>query len=201
MAYVGGAVVDNEPLGPDDVAAFIDGHLEGDELARVEAHLADNPAARQELIKVSRIISSAPKQESRQQFRFARLIGFAAAAAIAFVLIRPGDAPRESARPSTERRGIGEEPERVEIVSPGDAQRLTGDKQSFAWHAVDGARYRVVILDNNGNTVYENTQSDTLLALPPAVRSAGTYYWSVDAQYADGTSITSGAHEFVLTGK
>jgi hypothetical protein len=201
MIDAGAAVIDNEPLDPDDLAAFLDGNLEGSDRARVEALLADNPAARQELIKASRIMSSAPKKKAKRQFRFTPLIGLAAAAAIAVVLIRPGETARESTPVSAERRGMGDEPERVEIVSPADAQRLTGDKSPFAWHPVNGARYRVVILDNDGNTVYENTQTDTLLTLPSSVRSAGTYYWSVDAQYADGTSITSGAHEFVLTGK
>jgi len=201
MTHAGAAVIDNGPLDPKDLAAFLDGNLEGTDRERVEALLADNPAARQELIKASRIMSSAPKKETRRRFRFTPLIGLAAAAALAVVLIRPGDTARESAPVSTERRGIVDEPERVEIVFPSDAQRVTEAKQPFAWHAVNGARYRVVILDSSGNTVYENTQSDTLLTLPSSVRSAGTYYWSVDAQHADGTSITSGAHEFVLTGK
>jgi hypothetical protein len=201
MTDAGAAVIDNEPLNPDDLAAFLDGKLEATDRARLEALLADNPAARQELIKASRIISSAPKREVRRQFRFNPLIGLAAAAAIAVVLIRPADTARESAPVSAERRGIGDEPERVEIVSPGDAQHVSSDTQPFAWHAIEGARYRVVILDNDGNTVFENTQSDTLLKLPSSVRAAGTYYWSVDALAADGTSITSGAHEFVLTGK
>ena len=201
MTDCGAAVIDNEPLNPDDVAAFLDGKLEGDELTRVEAHLAYNPLARQELIKASRIISSAPKREVKRPFRFAPLIGLAAAAAIAVVMIRPGDTARESSAVATERRGAGDEPDRVEIVSPGDDQTIVGSKQPFAWHPVDGSTYRVVIQDISGNTVFQTTLSDTSLALPASVRAAGTYYLSVDALAPDGTSITSGPHQFLLNKK
>ena len=58
------AVMDREPLTAGEIAAFLDGRLEGPELSRVQAVLAADPAARQELIKASRILASAPS--SRQ---------------------------------------------------------------------------------------------------------------------------------------
>ena len=181
----GAAVIDNEPLNPGDIAAFLDGRLEGAERTRVESQLADNPASRQELIKASRIISSAPKKEVRRQTRFTPLIGLAAAAAIAVVLIQPSDTARESAPVSTERRGIGDEPDRVEILSPRDGQSLGNSEREFAWNSVAGSKYHVVIQDVTGRTVHAADVTDTLLTLPASVRAAGTYYWSVDAVTAD----------------
>ena len=56
-------VLENDSLTPHEVAAFLEGRLEGEELTRVESYLADHPSARQELIKASRIIESAPQRE------------------------------------------------------------------------------------------------------------------------------------------
>ena len=117
-------MIENDPLTPHEIAAFLEGRLEGDELTRVESYLADNPSARQELIKASRIIQSAPQREVKRSRRFYPLVGLAAAAAIALVFIQPGDVKQISVPVSTERRGVGDAPEQVVLVSPLDGGEI-----------------------------------------------------------------------------
>jgi len=194
-------VIENDPLTPHEVAAFLEGRLEGDELTRVESYLADNPSARQELIKASRIIQSAPQREVKRSRRFYPLVGLAAAAAIALVFIQPGDVKQISVPVSTERRGVGDAPEQVVLVSPLDGGEIKDRALPLTWHAVDGATYRIFISDASGNSVFKTSTSDTSLVLPETVKSGGTYYWSVDAISPDGSSSTSGYHEFRLIGR
>ena len=134
-------VIGNDaPLDADDVAAFLDGRLEGDELARVEAYLAANPTARQELIKAARILSSVPEKKAKSRRRYYPAAGLAAAAVLAIVIFNTGnDIRRTSAPVSNERRGIADEPGRIQVVFPGDRQQITGDTPRFAWRAVAGA--------------------------------------------------------------
>src|SRR6185503_12277086 len=184
------SMLENDPLTPDEVAAFLDGKLEGVELERVESHLAANPAARQEIIKASRIIATSPRRQGRKWSRLYPLAGLAAAAAIAIVVLRPDGAPASHSPVSTERRGIADEPDRIVVVSPADAGHVSSRDETFTWRAVEGATYRVVISDASGNTVFQTDTGDTTLVIPPSVRAAGTYYWRVDARAADGTSLT-----------
>ncbi len=194
-------VFDDDGLTPQEVASFLDGRLAGEELARVESYLADHPSARQELIKASRIIQSAPAREVKRPRRFYPLIGLVAAAAIVLVLIRPNDVNPVRTPVSTERRGIGDEPEQIVLVSPMDAGELKDRTQPLTWHAVAGATYRIFIADASGNSIVRTSTSDTSLVLPETVQAGATYYWRVDAIAPDGSSSTSGYHEFRLIGR
>lgn len=194
------AVIENEPLTPHEIAAFLEGRLEGKELTRVESYLADHPHARQELIKASRIIQSAPPKESKRSRRLYPLIGLAAAAAIAVMFIRPAGVNQLSAPVSTERRGLADEPERIVLISPVDAGEIKDREEPLTWNSVDNATYQVAITDPAGNTILRTNTSDTSLVLPESVR-AGTYYWRVDARSPDGASSTSGFHEFRVIGQ
>lgn len=194
-------VSDDDALTPDEVASFLDGRLSGQELARVEAYLADNPSARHEIIEAARIITTAPKRELKRSRGAYPLVALAAAAAIAIVLIQPRDALRGGATVPTERRGIADEPVRIELVSPSDGEDVSESGRPFKWRSVEAATYRLVVSDSSGRTIYQASTSDTSLILPQSLKKPGTYYWSVDALATDGASATSGAHEFVVTGR
>jgi hypothetical protein len=195
------AVIENDPLTPHEIAAFLEGRLEGDELSRVESYLADHPSARQEIIKASRIIQSAPERQVRRSRRFYPLIGLAAAAAIALVFIRPGDMNQVQGPISTERRGVTDGPDQVVLVSPLDAGEIKDRALPLTWHSVSGATYTIVITDASGNVIVQTSTSDTSLVLPENVKADGSYYWRVDANSPDGSSSTSGYHEFRLIGR
>lgn len=195
-----GVVSEGETLSPGDIAAFLDGRLVGEDLARVEARLADNPAARQELVEASRILVSAPQPSGQQRNHWIPLAGLAAVAALAFVAIRPRDDQRHSFPSSAERQGVVEERESISLIVPGNGQQLGAESRLFAWHAIEGASYRLIVSDAAGRTILRRNTADTVFAFPDALSDniRGTYYWSVDALAPNGSSVTSGVREFVL---
>lgn len=186
-------------LSPDALAAYLDGRLEGQELDRVEAHLADNPSARQELINASRIIAAAPQRHRRRSY-WIPLAGLAAAAAIAIVAGLPKMSLRDPASVSSERRGATEAYDRVVLLNPQNGQRVELSPLSLSWRSIDGASYRVVVSDATGKTLLQQNTYDTLVSIPDSVLASGngTYYWTVDALAPDGSSMTSGASEFIV---
>jgi len=191
--------MEKKGISPTELAAFLDGHLHGDELARVQSYLADNHEARQELIKASRMISTAPASADRRVWRWVVPgVGLAAAAAL-LIAIQPKSTSRPE-RLSAERRAPVEQSDRIELVSPANGQQLTEGAASFSWRRYDGASYRLVISDATGRILYEGTTSDTLVSISPSkLRGAsGKLYWTIDALAENGSSLTSGVSEFEI---
>jgi hypothetical protein len=191
-------VVSNEPIDPGEVAAFLEGTLAGEDLKRVEARLADDPAARQEIIKAARIISSAPQPRRRDTAGLSVLVTFAAAAAIAIVFIRPAASNRVDTNVPVERASVPAPAERVNVISPGERGTFGRPDEPLMWHAISGATYRVVVSDSLGQTVYQANTSDTAISIPLPLKGGSRYYWSVDALSPDGGSAPSGVHEFIV---
>lgn len=184
-----------------EVAAFIDGTLAGEDRERLEAYFADHPLARRELVHASRIVSTLPAVRSRNT-RWAQVSGLIAAAAVAVVLLRPGALPPEPVQSSSRQRGVIEESQSVTVVAPGAELTMAVADRAFVWRSIDGATYRLIVLDGDGRTILRQSTSDTTVSVPSKLaESAGTYYWSVDAQAPDGSSVTSGVREFTITSR
>lgn len=190
-------LIDDKRLSAAELAAFIDGRLQGAELERVQGYLADHPEARQELIAASRIVGSAPVRASQTIRRWAVPgIGLAAAAALLVVTqLRPNPKPEHI---STERREAVEQTDRIDLVSPANGEQLFAGPMVFSWHRYDGASYRLVISDATGRVLHEETTSDTLVSISPSVLkgTSGRLYWTIDALANNGSSLTSGVSEF-----
>lgn len=189
---------DPNSLSPEQIAAFIDGRVSNEERALIEAHLADNPAARAELVDAARIVAKAPGRRA-SRMRFAPIAAIAAAAVFAIVLLKPGSSETRSAPQPAERRGVTEQARAIEMVSPLEGGTLDSHG-AFTWHAVDGGSYTIFVLDEAGKTIFQGSIIDTVQPMPAALlkNGAGRYYWSVDALMSDGSSVTSGAREFVV---
>lgn len=196
----GSAVMEDESLSSGEVAAYLDGRLAGEELARVEDHLANNPSARREIIKASRIISSVPRRETKSRRWIPAAAGLAAVAALTLIGILPKSVGREATPVSSERRGLADEADKIDLVSPSDGERVTSNGMSFTWRPIGGATYRLVVSDAAGHTLLQRNTTDTLVTAPELSLKTGTgpYYWSVDALAPDGSSVTSGVREFVV---
>lgn len=197
------AVNEDDPLSEGEVAAYLDGRLEGAELARVEAHLADDPSARQEIIKAGRIIASAPR---RAEVRFRWLpatAGLAAIAALALIAVKPLSNGRDAAAISSERRGSADQFEKINLITPTDGEHVGVAERSFVWRPIEGATYMLVISDRTGLTLLSMSTTDTLVEVSASLFKAGggTYYWTVDALGPDGSSVTSGVREFVVSAR
>jgi hypothetical protein len=186
------------PLDPDEVAAFLDGRLEGEELERVQARFAEDAGARQELIKASRIVSTLPAKQRVRVGGLPLLAGLAAAAAIAFVVVQPSRQAISSVPVATERT-VTEDVDRLELTYPADGATISGTAKSLSWHSVSGVSYRLLVSDAQGRTVLEQTTSDTSVTMPATLRKGATYFWSVDALAPDGSSLTSGLREFTVS--
>jgi anti-sigma factor RsiW len=195
------AVMDRESPTAGEIAAFLDGRLEGAELSRVQAILAADPAARQELIKASRIVASAPSSREPKRSWVPAFATLAAAAAIAIVLIPARNLSRDSAPVSAERRAPADEAPKIQVVVPAEGSSVRNDDRPFTWRGVDGATYRVIVSDVAGNTVLQKNTTDTVLAIPEALltNEGATYYFAVYALLPDGSSLGSDAHEFVVS--
>ena len=71
----------------------------------------------------------------------------------------------------------------------------------FTWRSAEGAiAYRLELVDGVGDSVWEGTVGDTVLALPAgiALQPGQTYSWWVEARLADGTSRTSTVISFTI---
>lgn len=184
-----------------EVAAFIDGTNAGEDRERLEAYFADHPSARRELVQASRIVSTLPAERSRNT-RWAQVSGLIAAAAVAVVLLRPGDPPPKPVESSPSQRGVTDESQPITVVAPGAELTMTGADRAFVWRSIEGATYRLIVLDADGKTILLQSTSDTTVSVPSKFAdSGGTYYWSVDAQAPDGSSVTSGVREFTITSR
>lgn len=196
-AHVTESPLENSELSAADVAAFLDGQLEGDELKRVQDYLASHPDARQEIIKASRIVTSAPPiHANRRVPRWIYPAAALAAAAAVLVMVRP-EAPRTIDRTSTERTASVEGGERIELLSPANGQRVQRSSVSFAWRPYGNATYHFAVTDESGVILFDTITQDTLVTLDPSIaaKSRGKLYWSVEAQAENGSSARSALSE------
>lgn len=187
-----------DSVSPEEIAAFLDGSIAGQDRARVEAYFADNPDARRELIEASRIVATLPRRPVSRSW-FVPAAAVAAAAVIAIVLATPGNSNREATRVA-ERRGAAQPTQTVELIAPAKGEEL-GITEPFVWKSIEGASYTIFVLDPAGRTILQESTTDTVYSVPALVlkQSPGRYYWSVDAQMPDGSSTTSGSQEFVVS--
>jgi len=192
-----------EPLGEhltlQQMAALLDRELSGEKLDRVEAHLASCDACRREVVEVSRTVN--PKNDRRPWYALGAVA--AAASIVGVLLLAPGTGGISSAEDSIVRTGgqtvLDEGVPGIEVVSPTDAAVIARESSLFVWRSgVEGAVYRFTLTDENGDVLWTESTSDSVLSLTSEVtlRAGTTYYWFVDALLDDGSSATTGFHEF-----
>ena len=196
------AVSANGPLSPEDLAAYLDGRLNGQELERVESVLADSPSAREELVDVSRMISTIPERKPVLRRRW-MLPSLAAAAAVVLVTVPSLSRKPVERKVESDRRAVPDDDIRLRTLAPSDGATLNEDLPMFLWSALPGATYRLTVTTAEGETVWQTSTGDTAVSLPASTRISrgASYYWSVDALREDGSSATSGVLEFKLTAK
>lgn len=195
------AVIPDGPLPPEDVAAYLDGRLSGEELERVESVLAGSAEARAELVEASRLVATIPERQAQPKRQWVLVSAVAAAAVLALVMI-----PSLSQKPAiqqvaTERRAAVDGGARIRTVAPEDGEVVGSAGVRFTWDAVPAATYQLTVTDAQGRTVWQAATTDTTLVLPGIAKLSGpaSYYWNVDALASDGSSMTTGVREFKVT--
>lgn len=166
-----------------EMAAYLDRRLSEPDRERVEAHLAECAACRQEFREVSALMS-----RSARPRRLLVGAGILAAAASLFLFLRPSVVDPL--------RGGGPPPAIAVYGPTGDASLAS---LRFVWAAAPGAAgYRLTVSGGNGIPVWSGSVTDTVFVLPDSI-SLGVdqpYVWIVDALLADGSARSTGLHEF-----
>ena len=194
------AVSVDGPLPPEDMAAYLDGRLSGEELERVESALAGSAEARAELVEASRLIAMIPERQAQPKRQWVLVSAVAAAAVLAVVMVPPLFQKPAIEQVATERRAAADAGAGIRTVAPEDGAVVGSVGVRFAWDAIPAATYQLTVTDAQGRTVWQAATTDTTLVLPGTTKLRGpaSYYWNVDALAPDGSSMTTGVREFKI---
>jgi anti-sigma factor RsiW len=176
-----------------ELAAYLDGSASAALRERIEAHLADCPECRHDVV-------AARSLRPRRRFSSRRVVGaLAAAAAVLLVavtlVVRSGsNVVREPAM-----RGAASDTDRIAIFEPSGVAH--GRSVRFTWARVPSAlTYRLTVSRSDGASVWTRSVVDTSAFMPDSFVASGgqRYVWTVDALLSDGTERSSGLREFEL---
>ena len=166
-----------------EMAAYVDRRLGPADRERVEAHLAGCAECRHEMLEVRGLLRHAARP--RRLIVAASLL---AAAAALVLFVRPATlAPV---------RDAGTSPVLTAYGPTGDAALAS---LRFVWGAVPGvATYRLTVSGPDGAPVWSGSVADTAWALPDSVtlQVDQRYFWVADALLDDGSTRSTGLHEF-----
>ena len=197
---------ENAPSGCLDeaaLAAFVSGGT-GAHRTEVLAHLTVCARCRHAVAMLSRVLTDARiASEIRGapgagwSRRAGWTVGIAAAATIAFILLRPSR-PDELA-PGSELR----EPPITAVGSPtliaprGGVAAAPG----LLWsHVPRAERYRLRLYDSTGTALWEKETTDTMATVPSTLRFAhgATYFWKVEAKTGRSRWVASDLVQFTI---
>ena len=166
-------------LEPGEVAAYVDGAVEGPARRAIESHLAECVQCRSEVTEVGGVMRSIPRARSARLW----VPAVAAAAAVVVWWIAP---PVNPAPSDVNHRDVA-------VTSTAAPRPHSGRSASAApmatWSPVPSAdRYRVRVFDAAGTVLWERETVDTIAIVPDSVRlQAGTrYYWKVESHSGFG---------------
>lgn len=175
-----------------EIATYLDRRLPPEQLDRVEAHLAECPDCRDELLAARGLI-----RRVRRPRKLAALAAVAATAAI--VLLLPILVPRDAPAPQPQLRSPVQPPPLTAYGPVGE----TGTRvPTFVWAAVPGAAsYRLTVTQEGGESVWSANGTDTARTLPDSValHSGASYWWVADALIANGTTRSTGLRGFRIS--
>jgi hypothetical protein len=170
-------------IGEFEMAAYLDRRLGTAGRDRVEGHLAGCAECRQEMLEVQGLLG-----RSHRPRRLLVGASLLAAAAALVLIVRPTVIGPV--------RGGGS-PSALTVYGPtGDAAQSS---IRFVWGAAPGAAtYRLTVSGEDGVPVWSGSVADTLMALPDSVtlQVDHRYVWIADALMGDGSTRSTGLHEF-----
>jgi hypothetical protein len=172
-----------------DIAAYVDHAVSAALRDRVERHIADCRACRDEVFEVSALTS---RRHSAPRRAWNVAAGIAAAAVIVVVAWPAGRTPS----PATVHR---EAPIAATIAPrPIVPVGSTHDATTLVWSSVPNADgYVVSVFNARGDVVWEDETSDTTaLAADSAIRVGQSYFWRVEARTGFGRRTAGDLVEF-----
>ena len=190
-------------LSEGQLAGFLDHDLDRGERERVEAHLDQCEACRDELVGAGRLRDSfAPSLARsvwrRRATRWTAIGGAIAASLVGMLFLRQRDAlspvaVAERARALPERRAS------IDVVAPANDDIEHSAAIAFTWRSAAVSIYRFTLLSESGEPLFTAETTDTTVAWPASLKAAaGTvYFWRVDG-IAGGISSSTGAQRLRL---
>ena len=180
-------------LTDDDIAAYLDRRLAGDDQDRIEEHLAWCSECRVQLTTVSAILRRRPAARRRWV-----ALGPAAAAAAAIILLVaiPDRAPVETGSPAHR-----DAPTAIAAPIPIGPEGIVQVAEVFVWHRLERAdRYRVTLFEISGGVLWRTETADTVAVLADTVglSSGATYLWRVDARVGIDRWVETELQQFSL---
>lgn len=190
---MGDQFTDAVHLTDDDVAAYLDRRLVGDDQDRVEAHLAWCTECRSEIGAISAILRRRPATRRRWV-----TFGPAAAAAAAIILLvaMPDRAPDEAATPAHR-----DAPTTTAVPIHISPQGIVLTADAFIWHRSERAdRYRMTLFDVSGSVMWRTETADTTAVLPDTVglTMGATYLWRVDTRIGIDRWVETELQQFTI---
>jgi len=173
-----------------EIAAYVDRGLDGRKRDEIEDHLVRCAECRESVIRTQDIVDRT--RRSRRLLRTAAVV--LAAAAIALVAVP------SLRRSSIEKRdALRSDDNGTSMVAYGPIGELKSVPSRFTWSTVAGAiSYRRTLTTHAGAAVWSTSVADTTIVLPASTSlvRGGRYLWVVDAVASDGTTRSTGLHEF-----
>jgi hypothetical protein len=173
------------------IASYLDRQMSDVERDRFEAHLAECPECRQALIEAEALLKRA-----RPAWRVNKFVALIAAVLVLVAVDLRVQRNKDLSAPTITRDAATIDRGLIAYGPMGD---VTRSELRFVWGPLAGAiSYKVLLVDANSRPVWSTTASDTSIALPATVtlRAGENYFWAVDGLASDGTTHSTGLHEF-----
>ena len=178
----------NRHLSDIEAATYLDRTLSAVDRERVESHLASCSECREHVMAGFKLT------RSRDRRGRTTLLLAAVAAALLVIVFRPDVLTRFTKRGTQLRSTPGSF---LPAYTPLGAQ--SEDARRFVWGSAGNViSYRLTITRGDGAAVWTQSGLDTVVTLPDSVvlSSGGRYFWVADALLNDGSSRSTGLHEF-----
>ena len=159
------------------IASYLDRRISDVDRERFENHLAECPECRRALIDAESLL-----KRVRPAWRRNAVVALVAAAFV-FVAVDL----------KVQRRN--------DLAAYGPSGEVTRSGLRFVWSPLPGViSYKILLVDASSQPVWSAAAADTMIAPPATVtlHVGETYLWAVDALASDGTTHSTGFHEFRL---
>jgi putative zinc finger protein len=207
LAIAGADMADSAPGHPADetVAAYLESTLSASDRALLESHLGDCEYCRARLVLAGRALETAPRPLSEARRRRSMLVGLAAAASLAGILLLSRSAAVPTSQPS-DLRATDQEVSlpALRVIGPLRGDTVDAEALRFRWSGMGSdALYQVTLSASDGRMLWTERTADTIAA-PPAeilrqLQTGQPYFWRVDALLSTLRSVTSGDQPFQVS--
>lgn len=173
-----------------EIAAYLDRGLQREKLDQFEEHLSQCAECRDNLIRTQEVVG-----RSRRSSRFMRSGAIILAAATVALVAIPSLRKWGPSDGTVMRGENGIAP----LIAYAPLGEVSSNPVRFVWASTrDAMSYRITVSRDDGTEVWTSSSTDTTLTLPPnvALQNGSSYLWVVDAISADGTTRSTGNHQF-----